>query len=268
MSRRQAQEEHEGARPDSKSSDVRQRHGDDRGIHRHRRHVLCRDRPAARTASAHAQIKSRAVGDERDPARRSCVTRDQERESMHDVTCPSDQTALAGKPGPAGPPGASRRQPARRFQCRRRRSPATRQLPKAAAPNRRLDRVLAKSCRLCSRSQRSRGTPGGDIVDPGPGQIVVAIEGDRVAVETYDAAGAPESPALQPDRRLLKPADTIPHGARGIEADRGAARLPRAVRRADGRGARPRAGRDGRDADPPQMQVAADQGALIELSCG
>ena len=32
---------------------------------------------------------------------------------------------------------------------------------------------------------------GGATVDPGPGRIVVAIEGNRVAVETFTADGSP-----------------------------------------------------------------------------
>ena len=34
--------------------------------------------------------------------------------------------------------------------------------------------------------------PGGATVDPGPGRIVVAIEDNRVAVETFTANGAPD----------------------------------------------------------------------------
>jgi hypothetical protein len=33
---------------------------------------------------------------------------------------------------------------------------------------------------------------GGGTVDPGPGRIVVAIEGDRVAVETFRPDGTPD----------------------------------------------------------------------------
>jgi hypothetical protein len=34
--------------------------------------------------------------------------------------------------------------------------------------------------------------PGGSTLDPGAGRIVVAVQGNLVAVETYNAAGAPE----------------------------------------------------------------------------
>jgi hypothetical protein len=34
-------------------------------------------------------------------------------------------------------------------------------------------------------------SPPGPVPDPGPGRIVVAVEQDTVAVDTYDAAGNP-----------------------------------------------------------------------------
>jgi hypothetical protein len=43
----------------------------------------------------------------------------------------------------------------------------------------------------CTPAATLARNPGGTVEDPGPGSIVVAIEGGKVAVETYDAAGAP-----------------------------------------------------------------------------
>ena len=70
---------------------------------------------------------------------------------------------------------------------------------------RRRQRDRRRSCapeqELIDFSRRSRGLrpdrdartqPGGATTDPGPGRIVVAIEGNRVAVETFKPDGTPD----------------------------------------------------------------------------
>ena len=52
-------------------------------------------------------------------------------------------------------------------------------------------RLLARSDGLRPTATLARNA-GGAIVDPGPGRIVVAIEDNRVAVETFNANGSPE----------------------------------------------------------------------------
>lgn len=137
------------------------------------------------------QIKSGAVG--RAELKRGAVT---SRALKNGAIQPRDlssatRTSLAGKPGPVGPPGPPAVTLRAAFNSGGAMVSGNATSWTGEGANKRLI-GFSRSLASCVPTATLARNPGGQTVDPGPGRIVVAIEGDRVAVETYNAAGAPE----------------------------------------------------------------------------
>jgi len=102
--------------------------------------------------------------------------------------------ALRGEPGPPGPPG-----PAGAGAVSLRAAldsgggviAGNATFSGSSAANKRLV-GFSRSVAGCVPTATLARNAGGGIIDPGAGHVVVAIEGDKVAVETYNAAGAPK----------------------------------------------------------------------------
>ncbi len=99
----------------------------------------------------------------------------------------STRRGLTGPPGPAGSPAITLRA-AIASSGGVISGNATSQ--DEVAPNKRL-LGFSRSLTGCVPTGTLSRVPGGLITDPGPGRIVVGVEGDFVGVETFDAAGAP-----------------------------------------------------------------------------
>jgi hypothetical protein len=137
------------------------------------------------------QLKSRAVGGQE--LKRGAVGSRALRNGgirTADIST-ATRSALSGKPGPAGPAGP----PA--IALRAAISPTGGLVAgnatgtQTAIPNKRLI-DFSRDLTGCVPTATLARNPGEPAVDPGPGRIVVAVEGNRVAVETYRGDGAPE----------------------------------------------------------------------------
>lgn len=95
------------------------------------------------------------------------------------------QAALRGAPGPPGPAGVALRS-AISSSGAQVAGNATASAP--AGTGKRLI-SFARDVSGCTPVATLARNPGGSVGNPGPGRIVVAIEGGKAAVETYDAAG-------------------------------------------------------------------------------
>jgi hypothetical protein len=99
--------------------------------------------------------------------------------------------ALAGTPGPQGPPGAAAE--ALRVALNSGGQPIAGNATgsEGVPPNKRL-LDFSRDLTGCVPTATLARNAGGATVDPGPGHIVVAVEGNRVAVETFKADGTPD----------------------------------------------------------------------------
>jgi hypothetical protein len=131
------------------------------------------------------QIKSKAVG--KSEIRSSAVRSPEIRNGAIGVVDLSTeaQTALRGAPGPPGPAGVALRAAVSSSGALIAGN-ATASDP-AGAGKRLVS--FARSASGCTPVATLARNAGGSVSNPGPGRIVVAVEGSRVAVETYDAGG-------------------------------------------------------------------------------
>jgi hypothetical protein len=101
----------------------------------------------------------------------------------------STKSRLTGPPGPAGPPGAAAVQLRAAFDSTGGMVSGNAAGAGGAGTGKRLV-SFGRSLAGCIPFAALAKNAGGPVVDPGAGRIVVAIEDDQVAVETYDASGA------------------------------------------------------------------------------
>jgi hypothetical protein len=99
----------------------------------------------------------------------------------------STREALRGDPGPVGPSGV----PLRTSMNSGGRQVTGNAVSWDATVVGRYVVGFARDVTGCTPTATLARNPGGTVENPGPGSIVVAIEGGKVAVETYDAAGTP-----------------------------------------------------------------------------
>jgi hypothetical protein len=101
------------------------------------------------------------------------------------------KAALAGKPGPPGPPGEAA--VALRAAITSAGEPIAGNSNGVAPvpPNKRLV-AFSRDLTGCVPTATLARNAGGATVNPGPGRIVVAIENNRVAVETFRPDGTPD----------------------------------------------------------------------------
>jgi hypothetical protein len=137
------------------------------------------------------EIKSRAVGSKE--LDRGAVTSRAIKNHAIRLRDLSDGTkaSLAGVPGPPGPPGAPAVALRAAFNSAGERVAGSSAAGQPVSPNKLLV-DFGRELGGCVPAATLARNSGGAIVDPGPGRIVVAIEGNRVAVETFRPDGTPD----------------------------------------------------------------------------
>jgi hypothetical protein len=142
-----------------------------------------------RNSVGEKQIKSRAVGSKelKRGAVRSRIIKNGAI-NLQDLS-KATRDSLSGSAGPPGPPGP----PAIALRASIGSSggfvAGNPSASETVAPNKRLIRFARDLAGCVPTATLARNA--GPNTDPGPGRIVVAIEGNRVAVETFTADGSP-----------------------------------------------------------------------------
>ena len=142
-----------------------------------------------RNSVGQRQLKSRAVGSSE--LKRGAVTSRAIRNDGIETRDLSRATKafLAGKLGPPGPPGAPAISLRAAFNSAGARIAGSNAGSLPIAPNKLLV-DFGRDLAGCVPTATLARNAGGAISNPGPGRIVVAVEGDRVAVETFRADGS------------------------------------------------------------------------------
>jgi hypothetical protein len=141
-----------------------------------------------RNSVGQREIKSAAVGN--NELKRGAVTSRAIKNGavqLHDLSG-ATRSSLAGKAGPPGPAAVGLRAA---FNSGGGQIAGNATFATSEGMNKWLI-GFSRSLAGCVPTATLARNAGGVTVDPGPGRIVVAVEGDLVAVETYNAAGAPD----------------------------------------------------------------------------
>lgn len=143
-----------------------------------------------RNSVGRPQLRSRSVGAEE--LRRAAVGTRAIKNGGINTQDLSNATkdALAGKPGPIGPPGPAGTTLRASISSSGGAIAGNATASDAEPPNKRLI-GFSRSLIGCIPTATLARNPGGPTPDPGPGRIVVGVQGDSVAVETFTADGSP-----------------------------------------------------------------------------